>query len=462
MMNWAKQGLVGLMALVFTASLAGPGRTESLTDALISAYRHSGLLEQNRALLRAADEDVAVAVAALRPSINYALNAGWSDTQPLPGSSTSASATLSANLLLYDFGRSQLGIQIARENVLATREMLIGVEQNVLLRAVAAFLKVRSAAETSSLQANNVRLITQELRAARDRFEVGEITQTDVSLAEARLAAARAREAAAVGSLLIAREEYKAATGSYPGTLSSPPTPPVTVSTLDEARALGRSGHPDMRATQRNITIAELNIQMALAAMKPRLSATASATYSDHSNTGTNSNAQLGLSLQGTIYQGGRLSALYRKAQAQRDSVRAGLHITKHAIDQNIGNAWAQLAIAAASREATDRQIRAATVALRGTREEQSLGARTTLDVLNAEQSLLDARASAITAQSDQYLAVYQLLSAMGLLTADHLRLGIATYDPEAYFNTVSRAPITEVSPQGEKLDALLKVLGRE
>ncbi len=461
MISWTKCGVAALSALLLLALTPHAGRAETLTDALISAYRHSGLLEQNQAMLRATDEDVAVAVSALRPSINYALKETWTNSTPFPGASVSLSATLSASLLIFDFGRSELGITVARENVLRTREMLIGVEQRVLEGAVTAFLNVRSAAETAALQSSNVRLITEELRAARDRFEVGEITQTDVSLAEARLAAARAAEAAAAGALIIAREGYKMATGHFPGTLSAPPTPPVTVSTLEEARALARRRHPDMLVGQRSVTIAEMNIEMALLAMKPSLTASGSTTFMQDVETQSESTrSQLELSLQGTLYQGGRLSALYRKAQALRDAERAALHVTKHGVDQAVGIAWAQMAVAAASYEAAQRQIRATTVALRGAREEQSLGSRTTLDVLNAEQSLLDARASAISAQSDQYLAVYQLLSAMGLLTAEHLRLGITTYDPEAYYNAVQSAPVYEVSPQGERLDAVINALG--
>lgn len=457
-----KQAITVVAVLCAVGGAPIAASAETLADALISAYRHSGLLEQNRALLRAADEEVAAAVAGLRPSINYAVNESWSNTQPYPGSSVSLSATLSASLLLYDFGRTDLRIAIARENVLATREMLIGVEQNVLLRAVSAFLNVRSAAETSSLQSNNVRLIIEELRATRDRFNVGEITQTDVSMAEARLAAARASEAAAAGSLLIAREEYKASTGHYPAALSAPPTPPITASNIEEARALGLLRHPDMRAAQRNVTIAEMNVEIALLAMKPTVTATGSTTYTQIVDGMNSTRNQLGLNLQGSLYQGGRMSATYRRAQAMRDAARAGLHIVKHGVDQNVGNAWARLAIAAASREATERQIRASTVALRGTREEQSLGARTALDVLNAEQILLDARANAINAQSDQYTAVYNLLASMGLLTADHLGLGIPTYDPAAYYNAVKSAPVYEISPQGERLDAVLKALLRE
>ena len=435
-------------------------RAETLADALISAYRHSGLLDQQRALLRAADEDVAVAVSALRPALNYALSASRTDTQPFPGETTSLSATLSAQLVLFDFGRSRLGVKLARENVLATRELLVGVEQNVLLRAVSAYLNVRSAAEAAQLQASNVRLITEELRAARDRFEVGEITQTDVSLAEARLAGARAAESAAAGQLLVAREEYKAATGHYPGTLSAPPPPKVSVKTVADARALALRNHPDMLAAQRNVTIAEMNVEMALLAMKPTLSASGSATDTRIPGGTDTTNTQLGITLSGPIYQGGRLSALYRKAQAQRDAARAGLHLTRASIEQGVSNAWAGLAVAAASIEASQRQIRAATVALRGTREELKLGTRTMLDVLNTEQDLLNARNAAIRAEADQFLASYQLLAAMGLLTAEHLKLGIATYDPEAYYNAVRNAPVRQVSPQGEKLDAVIQALG--
>lgn len=453
------------VALASAAFSPAAARAETLADALISAYRHSGLLEQNQAVLRAADEDVAIAVSALRPTITYALNSNWSDTNPASAATDgiTVTASLSASLLLYDFGRSQLGIDIAKENVLSTRDMLVGVEQNVLLRAVSAYLGMRSAAETVALQANNVRLIGQELRAAKDRFEVGEITQTDVALAEARLAAARAAEAAAQGQLAIAREEYKAAIGHYPGALAAPPAPPMTVTTLDDAKAQARLRHPDMRVAQRQVTITELTVELALAGLNPVITGSASSAIGTTPLLpGGYARNQIGFTMSGTLYAGGKLSAQYRQAVARRDAARAGLHVTRHTIDQNVGNAWAQLAIAIASLEATERQIRASRVALRGTREEQNLGARTTLDVLNAEQDLLDAQAAAIEAQSDQYLAVYSLLAAMGLLTAEHLRLGIATFDPEAYYNAVKDAPLTEVSPQGEKLDAVLKALGRE
>ncbi len=448
-----KSAKLALATLYFSLALTTAVRAESLTDALISAYRHSGLLEQNRALLRAADEDVAQAIAALRPVLGYAL----SSTASSITSSTTANLQLTASMVIHDFGRSQLRSDVAKENVLALREALVGVEQSVLLRALVAFVGVQRDAAIVSLRENNVRLITQEVRAANDRFEVGVVTRTDVAIAEARLASAQSALAAASGAHAMSREEYRAATGHYPGELTPPPELPATADTLVGARAVARQKHPDMLQARRSVKIAELNIAIAAAAIKPSLSGSAMVSVDQDGE----ESGSVALTLSGPIYQGGALASAHRKSAAQRDASRAGLHITRLAVDQNVGNAWSQLAVAGAGLQATEQQIRAARVAFRGVREEATLGARTTLDVLNAEQELLDAEAGKISAQTDRYVAVYNLLAAMGLLTVDHLRLGIATYDPAAYYNAVKSAPTYRVSPQGQKLDNVLKALGK-
>lgn len=461
----AMQATKNLMAGAVAVGLApGLAQAESLADAMVSAYKSSGLLEQQRALLRVEDEDVAIQVSALRPILSYTAAMGQTRTKfhnsVLPSSKNlNASLTLNASLQLFDFGKTDQSIAIARETVMAARDGLVGVEQTVLGNAVSAYLDVISSSESVALQQNSVRLITQELRAARDRFEVGEITQTDVSLAEARLAAARSSEAAAQGSLLVAREAYKAAVGHYPGRLSGLPTPPRIPSTVEQAKAQANVRHPDILAAKRQVTIAEMAIELAELNMLPTLDANASVTRAVRPSDQTQASASLTFS--GPIYTGGRLSALYRQAVAQAEASRAGLMVTTQTVDQLVGNAWAQLVIATASLEATDRQIRASRVALRGAQEEAKLGARTTLDVLNAEQELLDAQASQIQARADQYSAVYGVLQTMGLLTAEHLNLGIATYDPSAYYNAVQDAPIRHVSPQGEKLDHILEELGK-
>ena len=446
-----------ITACALAVSAPGPVAADSLADTLALAYRNSSLLEQNRAVLRAADEDVAQAVASLRPVVNFVARAGSS--YRTTGTTLSGAIELTAEVTVLDFGRGELGVQAARESVLATRQALVGVEQQVLLRAVAAFLDVRSAVDTVALRRSNVRLIEQELQAARDRFEVGEITRTDVAIAEARLAAARSGLAAAEGDLEVAREVYNAAVGRYPGQLRQPPAPPRTAASVAAAREVARRGHPSIRELQHTVAASELNAERASRSRmgSVRLGATADARALGTG--GTDQGLGMSLSYSRPIYSGGALSSTHRQALARRDSARAALQLTTAQVLQGVGEAWAALSVARARLAASEEQIRAARTAYDGVREEASLGARTTLDVLNAEQELLDAQAARISAQSAQYFATYQLLSSMGLLTVEHLGLGIPTYDPEAYFNAVRDAPVS--SPQGERLDQLLRSLGR-
>ena len=167
----------------------------------------------------------------------------------------------------------------------------------------------------------------------------------------------------------------------------------------------------------------------------------------------------VGVRLTQPIYAGGRLSSIHRRAVAQRDNARAGLQQTSVIVMQNVANSWADIAVSRAQIEATDRQISAATIAYDGVSEEAKLGARTTLDVLTAEQSLLDARSSLITAAANFQVANYALLATRGLLTVELLNLGIPVYDPAAYYNAVKNAPPSSV--QGATLDRVLKAIGR-
>ena len=456
MRAWLLSAVVALAGVVAVPA----AQSETLADALIAAYKNSNLLDQNRAVLRAADEDVALAVSSLRPVVAFTGQAGWRREEIKSGSvravteGLSSSLTLSAELTLLDFGRNRLGIEIAKESVLATRKALIDLEQQVLLGAVSAYVDVRLAQEVVALRQSNLRLITQELRAAEARFDVGETTRTDVAIAQARLAASRSALAGAEGSLMIARESYKAATGAYPGNLSPVPKLPALPRTLEEAQSVARNTHPLILQAQHLVTIADLQVELAKASTKPTLGAGASVAI-DQDGLGTQT---FGLTLNQTIYAGGRLSALLRQALAGKDRSRAALQQTAVGVLQNVGVAWANLAVSGASIQASDEQIRAAQTAFDGVREEAAAGARTTLDVLDAEQELLDARNARLQAEAQRYVGVYQVLSTMGLLTVDHLQLGIATYDPEAYFDAVKTAPSHSV--QGKKLDRILEKIG--
>ena len=432
-------------------------RADTLADALAAGYENSGLLEQNRALLRVADEDVAQAVAALMPIVNWSLQA--SSTYPrtdgfFSAEEVNASLQISAQLTLYDGGVTRLAIDAQKELVLATRESLVGDEQQVLLRVVQAYMNVRRSNEFVSLRDSNLRLITQELRAAQDRFEVGEVTRTDVSLAEARLASARSQLASEQGGLARALAEYEAAVGRPARNLAATGPAPVGQS-IPQAIDLAQRQHPAIRQAQHSVAAAELNILRAEAAMRPTLTLNGSASVDDDNITGE----QLGLSLGGPIYQGGRLSSQVRQFMARRDAARSNMLVVSQGVEQTVLNAYSQLEVARASRDASERQVRAAQAAFDGIREEATLGARTTLDVLNAEQELLDARANLISAMVDETVTSYTGLSAMGLLTAEHLNLNVQLYDPAAYYNLVKDAP-TITSQQGAALDRVLQAIG--
>ncbi|WP_300031862.1 TolC family outer membrane protein [uncultured Roseobacter sp.] len=450
---------------------AGVAQSETLADALVGAYNTSGLLDQNRALLRAADEDVAGAAAALKPVLNYTANLtrNFGDTRSISTfsglastnnlESTNASAGLIAELLLYDFGATQLGVEAAKETVLATRQQLISLEQQVLLRAVTAFLNVRSLTEFVALRRNNLNLLEQELRAAQDRFEVGEVTRTDVAQAESQLAEARSGLATAQGDLQQAIEEYRNVVGRTPGALVTPPSLPSFGSNVEAARSQALRVHPDLRAAQHAVAAAELNILRAEAAIKPTLSANGSLNVQENlgSSSYTNSGS-VGLTLSGPIYQGGLIDSSIRRAIASRDAQRGNLFEVQKTISQNVGSTYAQLSAQRASLAASEERIRAARIAFNGVREEAQLGARTTLDVLDAEQELLDAETSRISAQANVYVAAYSVLQATGRLTAKDLGLGVQQYDPAAYYNLVKDAPVAR-SAQGAKLDRVLKSL---
>lgn len=446
--------VLGLAVAVFT----GPARAETLADALVDAYNNSGLLQQNRALLRAADEDVAQSMAALRPIISWQASYTWSSAAASSATSftdeISASFSVIANLLIYDGGASQIRTEAQKEVVLQTRESLVGIEQDVLLRAVAAYMDVRRNSEFVALRQNNVRLIREELRAAQDRFEVGEVTRTDVSLAEAALAASQSNLAAAQGALAQAVEEFRAAVGRAPGNLQVV-SPARLDQSLDQARAYAVRSHPSVRAAQHGVSAAELSIAAAEAALGPSVSLRGTIALDEDFN----DTESLGLTVSGPIYSGGQLQSAIRQTQARRDAARSGLLVTTQSVSQGVGNAYAILRVARAGREAYEQQIRASRTAFRGVREEATLGSRTTLDVLNAEQDLLDAQANSISAQADEVVASYQVLAAMGLLTAEHLNLPVQSYDPAAYYNLVDDAPAT-YSQQGQALDRVLRAIG--
>lgn len=441
---------------------------ENLGQALADAYNNSGLLEKNRAVLKAADEDGAQALARLRPVLSWSAGLshsyGRTDTGRPPSvvtESNGASATLTMSLLLFDFGATRLSLDVAKETVLLTRQQLVSIEQQILLRAVTAYMEVRRATENVALRQANVGLLTQELRASRDRFDVGEVTRTDVSQAEAALAASRSGLTSANGALIQARLEYEAAVGHTPGTLAPPSRLGSVPDSEQAAIAIALQNHPSMNVARRQVTIAELQIAATDASLKPSLNLSGSyGLESDLDSEAHGRKGSVSLGLSGPIYSGGALASQQRQAMLNKEQTLANLHVVSQDIRQAVGNGFSGVRIAQAATIAGNEQVSAAKVAFEGVREEATLGSRTTLDVLTQEQSLLDARTTYLSAQVDEVLARYELLSAMGLLTAQDLKLNVDIYDPAAYYNMVKNAPIG-ISKQGRQLDSVLRRIGK-
>ncbi|WP_328795224.1 TolC family outer membrane protein [Jannaschia marina] len=459
--SWLRGG-VAAGALSLLGAL--PAWAESLSDALVHAYRSSPSLEQQELLLRVTDEDVAVAVAALRPTLNFQANYTKSvifDQFSTRTTTTTGTLSLILDYTLADGGQRHMRLSAAKEAVLAARYRLIQFEQGVLLDAVNAYLNLRLAARTVDVRESNVRLINQQLTAARDRFEVGEVTRTDVALAESRLAAARSALAAARGEVDVQSEVYRLTIGRLPqGGLQAPPSLPELPPSVDRAQQLALQIHPLISAGQHDI--ASLT-QLADAAAADRLPSvelrgTAQRTRPD------NDTLSLGVTGNIPIYTGGRLPALQRRAIAQAQASRSALGQTSREIVEGVGRAWAGLEVARAQITATRQGVRSAQLAFEGFREEAQLGARTTLDVLDAEQELLLARVDQLQAETDAQIAVYSVLASIGLLTTDHLGLTVERYDPTDYYNAVSNAPRTPIetrSERGNRLDSVLQRFGR-
>ena len=445
--QWIKPLLLSTALLVGPCFAPAPASAETLTDALIKAYQTSPLLTSSQAALRALDENVPQARANRRPQVEGQLT-GASGTTGLSLNDRidNAGVALDATLLLLDSGQTKAAIESARNRVAAGRADLKGVEQVVLFNAVQAYVDVRRDEEFVRLASNDVERLDETLRATQNRFEVGEVTRTDVSQSEARLANSRSILAAAEGELEISREAYRAAVGSPPDNLERLPPLPEIPASLDEATSVGLQRNPQIVSAQFLERAAVYDFDRAMAAKGPTLSAGAQVGYRGGTTAfGTFDDESDGeIRLRGALplYTGGRNDSLVRQAQAVLDQRRFEVQDTARQVTQNVAGAWAQLEVARVTIVARREQAEASRIAAEGVAEEARLGARSTLDVLNADQERLQAEAEIVRSARDEYVAVYGLLQAMGLLTVQHLGLGIETYDPDVNFSRVQAAPI--------------------
>jgi len=419
----------------------GAAQSETLTDALIHAYRNSPTLEINRANLRGLDESVVQSSAAQKVTVTASGNVSASTSSSSTRDITDTyRASLDASLMLYDGGASDAAIKAAAASIDSSRARLVEVEQSVLLSAIAAYVDIRRDERFVALAENNVMVITQEYEAAQDRFEVGEVTRTDVSLAESRLAGARSNLAVNRGSLEASRQAYLVAIGRKAGQLAPPPALPRLPATLAEAQAIAMREHPSVKAAQAALVAAEFDVVRARAAKRPTVTLNGGLDYDINSPTYGSDNTSASVSLNASVplLDGGRNDSLIRQALAVLDSRKAELQNTARTVKQSTALAWSQLDVSRASIRASRQEIRAARVAFEGIQEEAKLGARTTLDVLDAEQDVLNAESNQASAERDEYVAAYNLVASMGLLNVRYLGLGIAEYNPDINYQRVT------------------------
>lgn len=451
-------------ALCALLAVAGPSQADTLADAMAKAYaNHPGLAAQ-RAALRGLDEAEFQARAQANGTVNLQADYGWQNTDARRSLAAPRSRDdtdpfdlgLQGSIPIYSGGQIENSSEAALQAVRSGRSSLTSAEQNVLLAAVTAFEDVRRDIALVGVARSNVRVIGEQLKAAQDRFEVGEVTRTDVAQAESRLAASRSTLAAIVGQLARSRQAYLAAVGDPAEDLQDPPPLPPLPESEQAAIALAEAQHPDLLAARFNAREAESQVKVAIGRQLPQVSLNGSAGYSDDSvfiddvASATDSNAvSVGVTASVPLWTAGRNASAVRQAQSNLARAMALIQDTGRTVRQTVSNSWSGLDVARASILAARQQIRAAQIAFDGVREEATLGARTTLNVLDAEQELASARADLISAQRDEYVAGYNLLASVGALTVSHLGLDVTPYDPDVYRVEVIREDPYDY-PRGE------------
>lgn len=471
--------LRGAAALCAAAAVAGAAPAQTLEEALAQAYAANPRLLAERAALRAADENVAREGAAWRPTLEVTGNAGmrWErrestfsfgdndieqrlkrlesgETEPPPPSERSGngaapfgwegtspiSAGIDLSQPLYPIGATVSARRAAEERVFAARASLVDVEQQVLADTASAYVTVVRDQSVIELNVNNEQVLERQLQAARDRFHVGEITRTDVSQAEARLADARASRIGAEGNLEAARASYENLVGAAPGTLRFPDTAgfPVPAS-AEEAGTLAMARNPAIVRAAALENAAQHDIDLALARLKPRVTLEAALRRGwDPSPFSTlTDTAEVIARVTVPLYQTGEEYARVRQLREVAVQRRRELDAARRQARESVAQRWQGLETARARVEAFQASVEANGIALEGVEREAEVGARTVLDVLDAEQELFEAQVNLVRAEADAAAAAFALLRVTGRMTASELALPGAIYDPVAHYDAV-------------------------
>lgn len=441
-----RQLLIGSAA---AALLAGSAAADTLREALVSAYRTNPTLTGQRETLRGTDANVAIAKAAGRPQLSatVGLNRDLTRSGILDTGSKGPTVSVGADLSLplFNGGSVKNNIRAAQTRVEAGRATLRAVEGDVFVQAVSAYMDVIRDRAIVELNQNNVKVLGTNLEATKDRFQIGDLTRTDVAQSEARLQLGRSQLSISDGRLTSSEAVYRQVVSHPPGELAPPPPLPPLPATAEEAVRIALVANPDLVAVTRTARAAGFDVSTARAGRLPTVSGVVSETYVNalggssgvFPSTGTQTTA--GLNARIPIFQGGLPAARIRQAQALEGQQLELVVGTERAVVATTRSAFATYQAAQEAIQSNGVAVQANELALEGARAEQSVGTRTVLDVLNAEQELLNSQVTLVTAKRDAYVAGFQLLNAMGQAEAQDLGLdGGPLYDPLGNYRHVA------------------------
>lgn len=439
--------------LAGAAGLSASAEAATLTEALAKVYQTNPTLTGARASLRAIDEGVPLAKALARPGVSGTLGVTQNYRDIVGGfldAGRSLTASASVSYPVFQGGRVDSAIGAAENRVEAGRANLRSTEATTFTDAVAAYLNVIRDEGIVRLNDGNVQVLDTNLQASRDRFEVGDLTRTDVAQSEARLALARSQLDAARAQLTVSREDYRRIIGEAPEALEPPPPLPPLPGTPEQAVDVAVASNPNIQAARAQQEAARFDVGTARAERSPTVSVTSGANYTNYLGTLNNvvgvgarvdnvqTTSRVGLTAQVPLYQGGAPAARIRQAQARESQAIEQTILVERNIVAQARSAYANWQAARAMVQSSAVAVDANRLALEGTRAENSVGTRNVLDVLNAEQELLNSQVQLVSAQRNEYVAGFVLLAAMGRAEAENLGLdGGALYDPVANYNRV-------------------------
>jgi outer membrane protein len=440
----ALRRLNSVLLVVAACLMSGSAaQAASLYDALATAYASNPTLEAARAQLRATDEGVPQVLSEWRPTVLGTAQGGheWdNENKPITLNEESNPRTYGVTIQqpIFDGFGTVAGTSEAENLVQAGRAQLTSTEQTVLLSAVTAYMNVVRDAALLDLNRSNEKVLEAQLEATQARFDVGELTRTDVAQAQASLQGAIAARIQAEGQLTASQAIYRQVIGDEPVDVKMPTETPALPSSRDESVALSR-GTPDVRSAEFQERAAKDDIDVQFSDLLPTVSVEGS--YQRQVDLGgPDSEVDVGSVIgQVTIplYQAGAPDSRVRQSKQRYMQQRRLTDEALRAAEQTAVNAWAELQTVIAQTQSFEEQVRANKIALEGVRQEQEVGARTILDVLDAQQALLTSQVNLVSAQTDHVVAEYQLLAAGGALTAQDLSLNVEYYDPTRHYNKV-------------------------